>query len=171
MKPLLQRIERGEIDPTRIITHTLPLDEAEHGFEIFKNKQDNCEKVVLKPMAPGLTRGNGRCNSTVAAAGGQGSAKVHSAMNGSVSSCATGASASPRPRPSASRRPAALDALSRFSYASRTEAAIRPRADTSKPLAPAHARMAAVSSRVAEERAAAVRRVRVTADQADRPDR
>jgi hypothetical protein len=52
-----------EIDPTRIITHTLPLDEAEHGFEIFKNKQDNCEKVVLKPMAPGLTRGNGRCNS------------------------------------------------------------------------------------------------------------
>jgi threonine dehydrogenase-like Zn-dependent dehydrogenase len=49
MKPLLQRIERGEIDPTRIITHTLALDEAEHGFEIFKNKQDNCEKVVLKP--------------------------------------------------------------------------------------------------------------------------
>ena len=27
----------------------LPLDEAEHGFEIFKNKQDNCEKIVLKP--------------------------------------------------------------------------------------------------------------------------
>jgi threonine dehydrogenase-like Zn-dependent dehydrogenase len=49
MTPLLQRIERGDIDPTRIITHTLPLDEAERGFEIFKNKQDNCEKVVLKP--------------------------------------------------------------------------------------------------------------------------
>jgi threonine dehydrogenase-like Zn-dependent dehydrogenase len=49
MKPLLRRIEAGEIDPTRIITHTLPLDEAEHGFDIFKNKQDNCEKVVLKP--------------------------------------------------------------------------------------------------------------------------
>lgn len=49
MKPLLQRIERGEIDPTRIITHTLPLDDAERGFDIFKNKQDNCEKVVLKP--------------------------------------------------------------------------------------------------------------------------
>jgi threonine dehydrogenase-like Zn-dependent dehydrogenase len=49
LKPLLQRIERGEIDPTRIITHTLPLDDAERGFEIFKNKQDNCEKVVLKP--------------------------------------------------------------------------------------------------------------------------
>jgi threonine dehydrogenase-like Zn-dependent dehydrogenase len=48
MKQLLQRIERGEIDPIRIITHTLPLNEAERGFEIFKNKQDNCEKVVLK---------------------------------------------------------------------------------------------------------------------------
>jgi threonine dehydrogenase-like Zn-dependent dehydrogenase len=48
-EPLLQRIENGQIDPTRIITHTLPLDEAERGFEMFKNKQDNCEKVVLKP--------------------------------------------------------------------------------------------------------------------------
>ena len=48
MRPLLQRIERGEIDPTRIITHTLPLDEAERGYEIFKNKQDDCEKVVLR---------------------------------------------------------------------------------------------------------------------------
>jgi threonine dehydrogenase-like Zn-dependent dehydrogenase len=46
---VLQRIENGQIDPTRIITHTLPLDEAERGFEMFKNKQDNCEKVVLKP--------------------------------------------------------------------------------------------------------------------------
>jgi threonine dehydrogenase-like Zn-dependent dehydrogenase len=49
MRPLLQRIERGEIDPTRIITHRLPLNEAPHGYDIFKNKQDNCEKVVLKP--------------------------------------------------------------------------------------------------------------------------
>jgi threonine dehydrogenase-like Zn-dependent dehydrogenase len=49
MKPLLERIEKGEIDPTRIITHRLPLSEAPHGYEIFKNKQDNCEKVVLKP--------------------------------------------------------------------------------------------------------------------------
>jgi threonine dehydrogenase-like Zn-dependent dehydrogenase len=48
MKPLLNRIERGEIDPTRIITHRIPLDEAPHGYDIFKNKQDNCEKVVLK---------------------------------------------------------------------------------------------------------------------------
>jgi threonine dehydrogenase-like Zn-dependent dehydrogenase len=49
MKPLLERIERGEIDPTRIITHTLPLQQAPYGYDIFKHKQDGCEKVVLKP--------------------------------------------------------------------------------------------------------------------------
>ena len=49
MRPLLQRIEKGEIDPTRIITHTLPLQRAPHGYDIFKHKEDNCEKVVLKP--------------------------------------------------------------------------------------------------------------------------
>jgi threonine dehydrogenase-like Zn-dependent dehydrogenase len=49
MSPLLGRIERGEIDPTRIITHRLPLEEAPRGYEIFKNKDDNCEKVVLTP--------------------------------------------------------------------------------------------------------------------------
>ena len=48
MLPLLGRIERKEIDPTRIITHTMPLAEAPHGYEIFKHKKDNCEKVILK---------------------------------------------------------------------------------------------------------------------------
>jgi threonine dehydrogenase-like Zn-dependent dehydrogenase len=42
-------IERGEINPERVITHTLPLEQAPHGYEIFENKKDNCEKVVLKP--------------------------------------------------------------------------------------------------------------------------
>jgi threonine dehydrogenase-like Zn-dependent dehydrogenase len=48
MQPLLERIQNGDIDPTFIITHTLPLDQAAHGYDIFKNKLDNCEKVVLK---------------------------------------------------------------------------------------------------------------------------
>ena len=48
MRPLLERIQNGEIDPTFIITHTLPLDQAPYGYDIFKNKLDNCEKVVLK---------------------------------------------------------------------------------------------------------------------------
>lgn len=46
---LLQLIETGQIDPTRIITHRLPLDQAPHGYEIFKNKQDNCEKIIMTP--------------------------------------------------------------------------------------------------------------------------
>ncbi|HYY17841.1 MAG TPA: zinc-dependent alcohol dehydrogenase [Streptosporangiaceae bacterium] len=49
MKPLLRHIEGGDLDPARIITHTLPLDQAPHGYHIFKHKQDNCEKVILKP--------------------------------------------------------------------------------------------------------------------------
>ena len=52
-KPLLGRIERGEIDPSYVITHRLPLNEAPSAYETFKHKQDNCEKVVLKPSANG----------------------------------------------------------------------------------------------------------------------
>lgn len=49
MRPLLDRIRNGEIDPTVIISHHLQLDEAPHGYEIFKHKQDSCTKVVLNP--------------------------------------------------------------------------------------------------------------------------
>ena len=48
MKPLLERIQRGEIDPTMVITHTMPLHDAAKGYDIFNSKQDNCEKIVLK---------------------------------------------------------------------------------------------------------------------------
>jgi threonine dehydrogenase-like Zn-dependent dehydrogenase len=49
LRPLLERIESGEIDPSFVITHRLPLDEAAKGYELFKHKQDDCLKVVLKP--------------------------------------------------------------------------------------------------------------------------
>ncbi|MFF0778186.1 hypothetical protein [Streptomyces sp. NPDC003720] len=49
MKPLLSLIEQGRIDPTRVITHRLPLTEAPAGYDLFKNKKDHCGKVVLKP--------------------------------------------------------------------------------------------------------------------------
>jgi threonine dehydrogenase-like Zn-dependent dehydrogenase len=49
MQPLLQRIERGEIDPSFVISHRLSLDDAPAGYEMFKNKEDECVKVVLKP--------------------------------------------------------------------------------------------------------------------------
>jgi threonine dehydrogenase-like Zn-dependent dehydrogenase len=47
--PLYERIRRGDIDPSFVITHRLPLDQAPNGYETFKHKQDDCVKVVLKP--------------------------------------------------------------------------------------------------------------------------
>jgi threonine dehydrogenase-like Zn-dependent dehydrogenase len=49
MRPLLGVIEKGEIDPQVIVTHHLPLDQAPEGYEMFKNKWDECIKVVLNP--------------------------------------------------------------------------------------------------------------------------
>ena len=46
---LLDRIQNGEIDPSFVISHRLPLSQAPHAYEIFKHKQDKCTKVVLKP--------------------------------------------------------------------------------------------------------------------------
>ena len=51
MQPLLDRIERGEIDPSFVITHRLPLDAAPDAYKVFRDKQDECIKVVLKPHA------------------------------------------------------------------------------------------------------------------------
>jgi threonine dehydrogenase-like Zn-dependent dehydrogenase len=49
MQPLLERVIKGEIDPACVITHHMELDEAPHGYEIFKHKQERCVKVVLHP--------------------------------------------------------------------------------------------------------------------------
>jgi threonine dehydrogenase-like Zn-dependent dehydrogenase len=48
MRPLLERIQNGEIDPSFVITHRLRLDDAPEGYVMFKNKQDDCIKIVLK---------------------------------------------------------------------------------------------------------------------------
>ena len=47
MKPLLERIQRGEIDPGFVITHRMRLEDAPRGYEMFLGKEDGCEKVVL----------------------------------------------------------------------------------------------------------------------------
>ncbi|CAN5838105.1 zinc-dependent alcohol dehydrogenase [soil metagenome] len=49
LQPLLGHVEEGKIDPSFVITHRLPLDEAPEGYRIFRDKQDECIKVVLKP--------------------------------------------------------------------------------------------------------------------------
>jgi threonine dehydrogenase-like Zn-dependent dehydrogenase len=46
---LMQRIERGEIDPSFVITHRLRLEEAPDAYRTFRDKKDGCIKVVLRP--------------------------------------------------------------------------------------------------------------------------
>jgi threonine dehydrogenase-like Zn-dependent dehydrogenase len=49
MKPLLAKIETGEIDPSFVITHTIKLPDAPAAYKKFRDKQDGCIKVVIKP--------------------------------------------------------------------------------------------------------------------------
>jgi threonine dehydrogenase-like Zn-dependent dehydrogenase len=46
---LLRRIESQEIDPSFVITHTVGLEDGPEMYQVFRNKQDGCVKVVLKP--------------------------------------------------------------------------------------------------------------------------
>lgn len=46
---LLNHVQDGKIDPTFVISHRMSLDEAPHGYQIFKDKKDSCIKIVLKP--------------------------------------------------------------------------------------------------------------------------
>ena len=59
MKPLLERVEKGEIDPSRLITHRLGLDDAPWGYRTFRDKEDSCIKVVLKPDGNGNFHAHG----------------------------------------------------------------------------------------------------------------
>jgi threonine dehydrogenase-like Zn-dependent dehydrogenase len=49
LRPLMQRIENGEIDPSFVISHRLKLADAPQGFEMFLHKVDDCMKVVMTP--------------------------------------------------------------------------------------------------------------------------
>lgn len=54
MRPLLERIERKEIDPGFLITHRLSLLDAPEAYRIFAEKQEGCIKVVMNPQAPSV---------------------------------------------------------------------------------------------------------------------
>jgi threonine dehydrogenase-like Zn-dependent dehydrogenase len=53
MKPLLDRVERNEIDPSFVISHRVPIDRAPEMYKVFRDKEENCTKVVLDPWADG----------------------------------------------------------------------------------------------------------------------
>jgi threonine dehydrogenase-like Zn-dependent dehydrogenase len=49
LQPLLALIEQGRIDPSFVVSHRLPLEEAPSAYRMFRDKQQECIKVVLKP--------------------------------------------------------------------------------------------------------------------------
>jgi len=48
MKPLLEHIQNGDIDPSFVISHKMSLEDAPVGYDIFNRKEDDCLKVVLQ---------------------------------------------------------------------------------------------------------------------------
>jgi len=50
-RPLLERIQRGEIDPSFVVTHRVALDDVPEAYETFRDKEDGCIKVVVRPWA------------------------------------------------------------------------------------------------------------------------
>jgi threonine dehydrogenase-like Zn-dependent dehydrogenase len=53
MKPLLERIQSGEIDPSFVVSHRVSIDQAPRMYKTFRDKQDQCTKVVLDPWTDG----------------------------------------------------------------------------------------------------------------------
>ena len=51
MKPLLELIQGGKIDPSFVVSHRVPIDKAPEMYKTFCDKQDHCTKVVLDPWA------------------------------------------------------------------------------------------------------------------------
>jgi len=51
MKPLLERIEKGQIDPTYIISHRITLEEAPSMYEVWRDKKEKVTKIVIDPWA------------------------------------------------------------------------------------------------------------------------
>lgn len=49
LEPLLKRVQSGEVDPSFVITHRLKLEDAPEAYRMFRDKEDECIKVVLKP--------------------------------------------------------------------------------------------------------------------------
>ena len=49
LRPLLERIQRGEIDPSFVISHRMPLEDAPQAYAMLNDKRDDCVKVVLRP--------------------------------------------------------------------------------------------------------------------------
>ena len=65
MKPLLDRVEKGEIDPSFVISHRVPIDQAPQMYKVFRDKQEHCTKVVIDPWANGAAADRGDFRVTI----------------------------------------------------------------------------------------------------------
>jgi threonine dehydrogenase-like Zn-dependent dehydrogenase len=59
---LLEHVQRGELDPSYYATHEMRLDQAQDAYQTFKNKRDNCMRVIFRPgqAEQSETNGSGR---------------------------------------------------------------------------------------------------------------
>jgi threonine dehydrogenase-like Zn-dependent dehydrogenase len=51
MEPLLERIEKGQIDPSYIISHRITLEQAPEMYKVWRDKKENVTKIVIDPWA------------------------------------------------------------------------------------------------------------------------
>ena len=49
LRPLLERVEKAEIDPSFVISHRMSLGDAPEAYAMFRGHEDGCTKVVLRP--------------------------------------------------------------------------------------------------------------------------
>jgi threonine dehydrogenase-like Zn-dependent dehydrogenase len=49
MEPMMEHVREGELDPTPLITHRMPLEDAPRGYEMFQRKEEGCVRVVFEP--------------------------------------------------------------------------------------------------------------------------
>jgi threonine dehydrogenase-like Zn-dependent dehydrogenase len=49
MPRMLEHVQKGELDPSFLITHRMPLEEAARGYQLFKDKDDGCMRAVFVP--------------------------------------------------------------------------------------------------------------------------
>jgi threonine dehydrogenase-like Zn-dependent dehydrogenase len=50
LRPLLDRIHNGEIDPSFVISHRISLSEAPSAYDMFNRRENGCTKVVMRPI-------------------------------------------------------------------------------------------------------------------------
>ena len=49
MPRMLDHVQKGELDPSILLTHRMSLEEAPRGYDMFKNKQDGCVRAAFRP--------------------------------------------------------------------------------------------------------------------------